>query len=129
MNSRYNNKQACDLIYKIILVGDVNVGKTCYLSRITKNIFSQNIPNTIGVQQETKYHVLENGKIIKAKIWDTSGQERYKAITTAHYRNSAGALLFFDLVNKRSFDSVVEWINEIKENAGDVRIILIDYRK
>jgi small GTP-binding protein len=102
------------------LVGDVDVGKTCYLARLAKNIFNQQFSNTIGVLQETKYEVMENGKMLKATIWDTSGQERYKAITNAHYRECAGVLLFFDLVNKLSFDSVVEWINEIRENSYDV---------
>ena len=62
-----------EYVYKIILVGDVNVGKTCYLSRITKNIFGIEDKGTIGVQQESKIFLLENGKSVNAKIWDTSG--------------------------------------------------------
>lgn len=62
-----------DFVYKIILVGDVNVGKTCYLSRITKNMFGIEDKGTIGVQQESKTFLLENGKSVNAKIWDTSG--------------------------------------------------------
>lgn len=114
--------QRCDFIYKVILVGDINVGKTCYISRVTKNVFNQlRTKNTVGVEQVSKTVELDNGKIVKARIWDTSGQEKYRSITTAYFRECAGALLFFDLTNKNSFLSTLEWINEIKENSDKVK--------
>jgi small GTP-binding protein len=74
-----------DLLYKIVLVGDSGVGKTCILSRYTKNSVSMTSVPTIGVEFATKIVTLPSGTTIKAQIWDTAGQERYLAITRAHY--------------------------------------------
>ena len=120
-NAKFSmNRNRHEFEYKIILVGDIDVGKTCYMSRFIKNAFSTHTPSTIGVELDTKFVTLRNGKVIKAKIWDTSGQEKYKSITTAHYHQCAGALLFFDLTNLTSFENTIEWINEIKENTEEV---------
>jgi len=98
-----------DLTYKIILIGDIFVGKTSYMSRFTKNVFPKNTNFTIGVDYIAKHVVLQNGQVVKAAIWDTSGHERYKAITTAHYHKAAGVLLFFDLTDLNTFAHVQEW--------------------
>ena len=108
-----------DITYKIILVGNRAVGKTSYICRFVKGIFINTGP-TIGVEMESKILKMKNGKIVKTRIWDTSGQEKYKSITTAHYNQSAGALLFFSLDDLDSFKDVIGWISEIRENAGEV---------
>jgi len=69
--------------YKILLIGDVRVGKTSFLTRYTRNVVNRNEPPTIGVDYSTKSIVLQDGNVVKAKIWDTAGSEKYKAITTA----------------------------------------------
>lgn len=97
----------------------MSVGKTSYILRFMKGVFATS-GATIGVELESKKITLPDGQVVLSKIWDTSGHEKYKSITTAHYNQSAGALLFFDLTNISSFRDVVEWISEIKENSGEV---------
>ena len=119
-SKKMEKNQEFDLAYKIILVGDVCVGKTSYISRFTKNIFPKTTNWTIGVDYTPKHVVLQNGQVVKAQIWDTSGHERYRAITTAHYHKAAGALLFFDLTDKLSFNHVADWLGAIRDNTDEV---------
>ncbi|KAM3139497.1 hypothetical protein pb186bvf_008333 [Paramecium bursaria] len=115
-----------DQLYKIIMVGDSNVGKTSYLIRLTKNIIKPTLP-TIGVEYSSQIMLLENENIvIKATIWDTAGAERYKAITRAHYRQSVGALLFYDLTSRQSYENTQSWIEDIIQYCGEqIPIMLI----
>lgn len=114
-----------DFLYKIILVGDPKVGKTSLLTRYTKNVVKNPNP-TIGVEYATKCVLLKNGAgIVKAQIWDTSGSEKYKSITTAHYRRSVGALLFYDLTEEQSFRNTEEWLKEIQEHTEEGIVILL----
>ena len=83
------------------MVGNKKVGKTSFVIRYTKNILPKEIPPTICIEYATKQILLDNGRgIVKAQIWDTSGSEKYTSITTAHYRNAKGALLFYDLTDE-----------------------------
>eukprot|EP01015_Nassula_variabilis_P004089 TRINITY_DN1281_c0_g1_i2.p1 TRINITY_DN1281_c0_g1~~TRINITY_DN1281_c0_g1_i2.p1 ORF type:complete len:173 (+),score=34.45 TRINITY_DN1281_c0_g1_i2:66-584(+) len=112
--------------YKIILVGDSNVGKTSFLQRLIKNVPPQQYEPTIGVQYQTKRMELQNYKgAVKTQIWDTAGSEKYKAITTAHYRKSQGVLLFFDLTNERSFKNMTSWLHDIEENTEEGIVIMV----
>lgn len=74
-----------------------------YNFRYHKGLFTRISP-TIGVEFLTKKIVLKSGTVVKAQIWDTSGSERYRSITTGHYRSAVGALLVFDITDRESFD-------------------------
>ena len=84
-------------LFKIILIGNMNVGKTCLLTQYVHSTLPKNTLPTIGVEFATKNVTLNNGGIVKAQIWDTAGQERYKAICGAHYKRALGALLVYDV--------------------------------
>jgi len=114
-----------DYLYKILLIGDARVGKTSFLTRYTKSVVNKNPQPTIGVEYSTKSIILKNGAVVKAQIWDTSGSERYKSITTAHYRKSVGALLFFDLTDRTSFDNTVSWLKEIKDHTEEGIVVML----
>ena len=89
--------------YKILMIGDTSVGKSNIVLRYTKDIFLKTQP-TIGVEYTPKTVFLPSKQInVKAQIWDTAGMERYRAIVSAHYRNAAGALLVYDITNRRTF--------------------------
>jgi small GTP-binding protein len=114
-----------DYLLKIILVGDSNVGKTNILSRYIKNYFSEDTKNTLGVDFQTKDIVKENKKI-KTQFWDTAGQEKYKAIASAYYKNAHGALIVYDVTKRESFENAKKWYLEMKEKSDlDTEIILI----
>ena len=93
-------------------------------NRYHKGIFTRISP-TIGVEFLTKKIVLKNGAVVKAQIWDTSGSERYRSITTGHYRSAVGALLVFDLTDRDSFDSLSYWLNCLREHADEHLVIAL----
>ena len=84
----------------VILIGDVFVGKTCLLSRYLKNQLPKTGGNTIGVEFATKNVTMKDGATVKAQLWDTAGQEKYRAITVAHYRKALGALIVYDITKR-----------------------------
>ncbi len=101
-----------DYIFKIVLIGDTCVGKSCILVRFSDDIFNDNYVTTIGVDFRFKTMVVKN-KVAKIQIWDTAGQERYRSITTAYYRGAAAIIICCDCTNKESFNNIKNWIEEI----------------
>ena len=112
-----------DYLFKLIIVGDTNVGKTNIMSKYVKDQFNFTSKSTIGVEFGTKILELENKKI-KAQIWDTAGQERYKSITSAYYKGAKGAFIVYDITNKSSFDSVDKWIKDLN-SYGDKNLTML----
>ena len=101
-----------DYIFKIVLIGDTCVGKSCILVRFSDDVFVENYVTTIGVDFRFKTMIVKN-KIAKIQIWDTAGQERYRSITTAYYRGAAAIIICCDSTNKESFYNINNWIDEI----------------
>ena len=109
---------------KIVLLGDVSVGKTSIASRYCKNSFNEHHINTIGGAYQQQKVVLDNGAMIKLHIWDTSGQERFRAMTNLYYRDAQVALLTYDITNESSFTSIDFWIKELKYKVENENMIL-----
>ena len=81
---------------------------------------------TIGVEFATKNVQLRNGGTVKAQIWDTAGQEKYKAICRAHYKRALGALLVYDITARETFDELDTWIeNLMSQSEPDIQVILV----
>ncbi|KAK2949731.1 putative GTP-binding protein ypt3 [Blattamonas nauphoetae] len=113
-----------DYLFKIVLIGDSAVGKSNLLLRYTRNEFNVESQATIGVEFATRT-IQYDGKTIKAQIWDTAGQDRYRAITSAYYRGAVGALLVYDISNRDSFENCDRWLRELKEHADpSVQILM-----
>ena len=113
-----------DYLFKVVLIGDSEVGKSNILSRFTRNQFNIDSQTTIGVEFATRTIKVEN-KTIKAQIWDTAGQERYRAITSAYYRGAVGALLVYDITNHRSYEHVEHWLAELRDHADPNIVIML----
>lgn len=114
-----------DYLFKIVLLGDSNVGKSNLLSRFTRDEFDLESRSTIGVEFASKT-VSHNGKTMKAQIWDTAGQERYHAITGTYYRGAVGALLVYDISRRQSFDNIERWHRELLDRSDvSVAVILV----
>ena len=112
-------------MFKIVLIGDTSVGKSCLLTRFADDQFTDNYVTTIGVDFRFKTMIVMD-KIIKVQVWDTAGEERYRSITNAYYRGAEGILIVFDLTNEESFKSIQNWINEVTVFTGkDVIIICL----
>ncbi|CAM0142247.1 hypothetical protein VKS41_002271 [Umbelopsis sp. WA50703] len=113
-----------DYLFKLVLIGDSGVGKSNILSRFTTNEFNLESKSTIGVEFATK-NVVIDGHTVKCQIWDTSGQERYRAITGAYYRGAVGALLVYDITRPPSFENVSHWLKELREHADENIVIML----
>ena len=112
-----------EMMVKVILIGDSAVGKTNIMSKYLTGQFQENSKATVGVEFGSKLFKIDNHNI-KAQIWDTAGQEKYKAITGAYYKGSKGAFVVYDITRKETFDSADRWINDLKVSA-DPKIIII----
>ena len=105
--------------YKLILIGDSSVGKTNLLTQYVDGKTSENIISTIGIEFKNKIIELENRRKIRLQIWDTSGQEKFKALTKNYFRGCDAALFVFDVTNKDSFDNIKDWLKLYYEVNGE----------
>ena len=111
-------------IYKIILVGDSGVGKTCLLSIYVKGECGPTIP-TIAVEFCTKEIELADNFKVKVQLWDTAGQERFKSLAMTYYRKAYGILLLFDITKRSSFISCKHYLEEVRLNSDKNCIIYL----
>jgi Ras-related protein Rab-2A len=121
-------------LFKCIIVGDTNVGKSCIVLRFTDNSYRKNHETTIGVEFGHKIISIKNeinindpdNIFIKLHIWDTAGQECFKSITRSYYRGAVGIILVYDVTNCNSFKNIITWLNEIKNyNLSEKRCIIL----
>ncbi|XP_074438373.1 ras-related protein Rab-19 isoform X2 [Larus michahellis] len=108
---------AFDYLFKIILIGDSNVGKTCVVHRFKTGQYNEKQQNTIGVDFTVRSMDID-GKKVKIQVWDTAGQERFRTITQSYYRSAHGAILAYDLTRRSTFESIPHWIHEIEKKTG-----------
>jgi Ras-related protein Rab-2A len=113
-----------EYVFKVIILGETSVGKSSICNRYVENKFEKNYDMTIGVEFASKILNIK-GHSIKLQLWDTAGQEQFKSIVKSYYRNTAGALLCFDLTNRKSFEALSSWISEIKYYSEHAQIILV----
>ncbi|XP_034265451.1 ras-related protein Rab-39A [Pantherophis guttatus] len=113
--------------FRLIVLGDSTVGKSCLLHRFTEGRFPgpMHCDPTVGVDFFSRLVEIEPGKRIKLQLWDTAGQERFRSITRSYYRNSVGGLLVFDITNRSSFEHVYDWLDEAKMHVQPFQIIFI----
>eukprot|EP00299_Pterocystis_sp_00344_P004606 c15873_g1_i1.p1 GENE.c15873_g1_i1~~c15873_g1_i1.p1 ORF type:complete len:205 (+),score=45.42 c15873_g1_i1:49-663(+) len=117
-------KKEYDYLFKLVLIGDSGVGKSCLLLRFADDSFTETYVSTIGV--DFRFRTLDiDGKNIKLQIWDTAGQERFRTITSAYYRGADGIIVVFDITHHESFDHVEDWIREASRYAKEGVIKMI----
>ena len=112
-------------LYKIIIIGDSGVGKSNILGRYLHNEFKHDTKSTVGVEFGSK-QLKVDGVNIKLQIWDTAGEERYRAITSAYYKGSKGCFIVYDITSEISFENVEKWYEEIRKSAEkEISVILV----
>ena len=111
-----NQSLKYDYLFKYIIIGNQAVGKSNLLLRYINGEFKNEYQATIGVEFGAK-NVNIKDKLYRIQIWDTAGQENYKSITRAYYKNSACALIVYDVSNKESFSDVSTWIEDCKNQC------------
>ncbi|MFS7895951.1 putative small GTP-binding protein [Helianthus anomalus] len=113
-----------DYLYKVVLIGDSGVGKSNLLSRFSTNKFSLDFKSTIGVDYATR-RIQLGGQIIKGQIWDSAGQERYRAMTSPYSRGALGALIVYDITRKVTFENVERWLRELRDHTDQTIVVML----
>ena len=114
-----------DCVYKVLLLGDSTVGKTCVLLKYTDKIFQETHMMTIGLDYRLKTMTLQSGKEVKLQIWDTAGQDRFRSITKNYYKGSHGIILIYDVTSLKTFENVKSWVSQIHEEISDKVVIYL----
>jgi small GTP-binding protein len=123
-------EENCEVV-KVVLLGESGVGKTCIIQRYLNNTFDEEEMSTTGASYASKTMLFPNyNKALKFEIWDTAGQEKFKALTRIFYKDSNIAILVYDITNKGSFEELKNyWLSQVKENSPKNCIISIAANK
>lgn len=122
--SGYNmNKQKLD--FKVIVLGDIAVGKTSVIGRYITNTFSEVHKSSISCEFKKKKIEVDADTEVNLQIWDTVGEEKFLSVTKQYYNGSHGAMIIYDLTNRNSFTKMNKWINDVKDNAPKNIVIMI----
>ena len=114
-----------DLSFKIIVIGDCGVGKSCLTNNAIKNVFEEAYNATVGFEFIT-FNIKLNDKVIKLQIWDTCGQELYRSLVTNFYRNSSLAIMVYAINLKESFENIEMWLRDLRTHSNpDAKVFLI----
>ena len=108
---------------KLVLIGNMGVGKTSILTKYCDNKFNENVITTSGIEFKTKT-IIKNGYKVKMQIWDTSGQERFRSITPNYFRSSDGLLFVFDVTNRKSFEAIEDFL-KMSEGCNSKNLIKV----
>lgn len=121
--------ESYDFLFKFLVIGNANTGKSCLLHQFIENKFKQESSHTIGVEFGSKVTNC-GGKSVKLQIWDTAGQERFRSVTRSYYRGAAGALLVYDIANRESYNALTNWLTDARTLASpDIVIVLVGNKK
>ena len=114
-----------EFIIKILIIGDSTVGKTNFVYKFSEDKFRENYFASTGIELKTT-SIQIDGKSIKIQLWDTAGQEKYRAMIKNLYLKSQGIIILFDITNETSFINLKNWMSQIKESCGeDIPILLV----
>lgn len=106
-----------DYLFRILLIGDSGVGKSCLLLRFADQSYTDSYISTIGVDFKIRTIEVE-GKTIKLQIWDTAGQDRFRSITSTYYRGAHGIIIVYDVTESETFQNIKIWLAEIEKCAS-----------
>ena len=110
--------------FKIVILGDLAVGKSSIANRYIQNTFSDKYVATIGASFYAKNIKLSNNELIKIHIWDTGGSERFRSISNIYYKGADGALLIYDVQKESTLTNLNYWIKELKDKVDSEGLVL-----
>lgn len=110
--------------FRVIVIGSSSVGKTSIINKFIRGTFDPDETETVGAFYDSYSEVYEN-QVVEIQLWDTAGQEQYRALAPMYYRGAAGAILVFDITNRESFNDLNEWVDLFKSNSGDDSVLVL----
>lgn len=117
--SKYN------YLFKIVIIGDHNCGKSCILLRFAENTFRDDHVTTLGVDFKLKTIKLDKDRI-RLELWDTAGMERYRTIYNSYYHSAHGVMVVYDITDRRSFENLKNyWLNEVRMHAPQNAVLML----
>ena len=111
-------------LLKYIIIGDSSVGKTNLLMKFTHNKFTDEYRATIGVEFDAKNLKIDE-KIFRIQLWDTAGQENFRSITRAYYKNCVCALIIYDITKKQTFENIQYWLDDVRNESPKSALIIL----
>ncbi|EPQ13227.1 Ras-related protein Rab-39A [Myotis brandtii] len=124
--------KGCRYQFRIVVLGDATVGKTSLLRRFVEGAAGTLEPEpeleaapTVGVEFYGRALQLPAGPWVKLQLWDTAGQERFRCMTRSFYRNVVGVLLVFDVTNRKSFEHIPDWHQEVMATQGPDKAVFL----
>ena len=114
-----------DLSFKLIIIGDQGVGKSCLAIKASRNYFEDFYSPTVGFEF-LSFNVKVEDKIVKLQIWDTCGQEVYRSLISSFFRSASLAIIVYSIDSEESFNNIEKWLNDIKTQSNpDIKIFLV----
>ena len=114
-----------DYLFKIVIVGNPGVGKSCIMTQFVDKMFYDSYISTIGIDFKVTTINIGN-KRVKLQLWDTAGQERFRTITNSYYRSAHGVVIVYSVTDRSSFDQVQSWIaNAIQQSQDNVPMLIL----
>lgn len=110
-----------ELLYKILMVGDIGSGKTSFIKRYVNNIYTDKYKSTIGVDFALKQLHWDDSTMVRLQLWDIAGQERFGNMTRVYYKESVGGFIVFDITRPTTFENVIKWKEDL-----DKKVVLFD---
>jgi len=123
-SSDFEKNAEYDYLFKILLLGSQNVGKSSLLCRFADNEFLDNYRTTVGVDFKIRTVDIDD-KTIKLQLWDTAGQERFKTVTNTYFRGAHGVILVYDITDPKSFADLNNWLKEVKDHAPPNAVLMV----
>ena len=121
---KLKNNQENAIECKVVFLGDSGVGKSSISQRFCKNIFTEEHEVTIGGAYLQQKIQLKNGSFLKLHLWDTGGEERFRAMAPLYYRDANAAVLVYEVSDLKSFQSMQYWLNELNSRVKQDDLIL-----
>lgn len=113
-----------EAVHKIVLAGDSGVGKTQLIQRFAKGTFAIESAVTVGIELSQRV-VTVGEQNVRVQMWDTGGQERFRCISAPYFRGAEGVVLVYDITNKKSFEAMSYWIEEVRQKAEKDALMIV----
>ena len=111
-------------LFKYIIIGDASVGKSNLLMKFAHNKFTDEYQTTIGVEFGAK-NIHINDQIYRIQIWDTAGQENFRSITRAYFKNCVCAMVVYDITCRKSFENIQNWLQDVHDQSPETVLIAL----